>query len=761
MELTMPLAEQDINSIPNTPAPQVSPIQPTGQGNQVAQVQPPIGGSNQATLPPATNLDPQVVAVAQTIKNLESQGNYNAVGDNGSSMGAYQWNNGSQPVAQGATPINWQNAAQEYLGDKNAPMTPANQNYVAYQQIAAYKAKGLSPNSIDALWNGASPDPNNPGQYIHNNPQRATQFSQALQQTIQGMPQGQSQGQGQTQGQNQGQPPSVGGFLQNVAGSAGNLLGNIGNAVLHPIQTVEGLGSAAVGGLQEAGGEQNSNTVAFDNLKNYFVNRYGSVSNLEHTIYTDPVGFAADLSTVLGVGAGALGVAGKAAELGGLGNAAIDAGGADFIASAEGGGGVSQSTEAIGLAGGLKSTASALATGAKYTNPLTPVVEGAGALLNSTRNVSDIISNPTDYSAENIANSTSEKITQDIQNAIETKRIDLSDTGSGYTPFRETPTAITTQPDDIDNILRDSLKVNITDGVIKPTSTSLLRDQPSISKLQNVYNTYKPDFLNGSMDSEKLLNMRTDLAKIAFNDYGVKDTDVASMAAKVRSVINDTYREQIPGLSKLDEDYSSKLNKLDELQDGLVYKTGSNKGELKTSFINSASKAIEKGDAEKLAQLEELSPGITRRLQIMKTIKDLGDPSFTTSLVEKGGVVGGLLTGNIKGAALALTSIILSKPAIAIPLLRAVGANLDLVKQIMGNLAKGVTAGAVVSNAQQSMPQDSGQQTTTDQSPQTTPSPAIQNGSSSSNVTTQTSQYQAAIAAGYTPAEINAYLATQ
>ena len=159
-----------------------SPIQP-------AQIVPPIGSQSSVNQPPpmqSSQIDPQVVAVANAIKNVESQGNYNALGDNGSSMGAYQWNNGPTPVAQGQTPKNWQAAAQKYLGSSSAPMTPANQNYVAYQQIAAYKAQGLTPDSIDALWNGATPSTTQPGQYTHINSQRATAFANALQNIVSG-----------------------------------------------------------------------------------------------------------------------------------------------------------------------------------------------------------------------------------------------------------------------------------------------------------------------------------------------------------------------------------------------------------------------------------------------------------------------------------------------------------------------------------------------------------------------------------------------
>lgn len=682
------------------PQPVLSPIQP----------QQPVSQPTSQSTPQISNsvpqgLDPIAYTLTKAIGLQESGGDYTAQGKSGE-YGAYQ-----------NIPGTW--AARSAAAGINVPInqaTPEQQNEVMYKWVSSKLAAGYTPAEVASMQNAGEGAPDaykgNSGTNAEGVKYDTAAYVQEVQKYAEQLfNQSQTAPQASQNAPGAAQDPSLGGFGSNILSSGANFAGNLLNAVAHPLQTGQNLLETGAGALQEAGGQTNDNTAKFDQLKDYFVNRYGGISNLEHTLYTDPVGFAADLSTVLGTGAGALGIAGKAAELGGLGSAAIDAGGADFIAGAEGTGGISQSTEASGLAGGLKIASNALGTGAKYTNPLTPAVAVAGALLNKTADLSDIIANPKNYTAENIANSSAEAITKDVENAIQTNRDSLSETGAGYAPFRETPVSITTAPADLDNILRDSLKVNVTDGVIEPNSTSLIRDQASINKLQGVYNTFKSDFLKGSMDSEKLLNLRTDLAKIAYNDLGIKNTDVAKMAAKVRGAVNNTYRAQVPGLADLDTEYSGKLDKLDELQDGLIYKTGSNKGELKTSFINSAGKAVKNGDTDKLAQLEELVPGITKRLQVMKTIKELGDPSFTTSLVEKGGVVGGLLTGNIKGAALALTSIILSKPSIAVPLLRAVGANMELVKTIMANLSKSVTAGAVQNNVQQSTPQQPQEQT--------------------------------------------------
>ncbi len=116
------------------------------------------------TLQDGTQLDPKVVKVMRAIRQVESGGDYNAVGDNGESHGAYQWNKDHFKVA-----------AKQYLGDENAPMTPANQNKVAYSQMKKYKDEGRQPEEIAALWKDMAT-----GTYAYNKPEYGEKFRQAL-----------------------------------------------------------------------------------------------------------------------------------------------------------------------------------------------------------------------------------------------------------------------------------------------------------------------------------------------------------------------------------------------------------------------------------------------------------------------------------------------------------------------------------------------------------------------------------------------------
>lgn len=91
--------------------------------------------------------DPTVIALSKAIFHHESGGDFNAVGDAGTSHGAGQW--------QAPT---WKAQAKDILGDENSQMTPENQKAVIQGTVAKRKAAGLNPAQIAAEWNSGSPE---------------------------------------------------------------------------------------------------------------------------------------------------------------------------------------------------------------------------------------------------------------------------------------------------------------------------------------------------------------------------------------------------------------------------------------------------------------------------------------------------------------------------------------------------------------------------------------------------------------------------
>lgn len=100
-------------------------------------------------------LDPSIVALTKAIGQQESGGNYNAPKGADGEYGAYQM-----------TPSFIQNNAPKYLSDYKAgtPLTPAQQDELAYNVIKARGQAGLNPAQIASEWNSGNPnaykDPN-------------------------------------------------------------------------------------------------------------------------------------------------------------------------------------------------------------------------------------------------------------------------------------------------------------------------------------------------------------------------------------------------------------------------------------------------------------------------------------------------------------------------------------------------------------------------------------------------------------------------
>ena len=132
--------------------------------------------------------------------------------------------------------------------------------------------------------------------------------------------------------------------VRNIPSSAAQFFGNVVQAVTSPVETAKGLGLAAAGGIAKveqavlpesvrnfvrslaASPENYDQAVAAANaVGGFYKDRYGSVERLKNTLATDPVGAAADLSTLLAGGATAAGtVAPRSAAVLGTASRVID-----------------------------------------------------------------------------------------------------------------------------------------------------------------------------------------------------------------------------------------------------------------------------------------------------------------------------------------------------------------------------------------------------------------------------------------------------
>jgi len=104
--------------------------------------------------------------------------------------------------------------------------------------------------------------------------------------------------------------------IGNIPESAGRFISGITQTVAHPLQTGSNLLNVAAGGLQNLLAPESFKTSgnpllysqqaeqAASAVGQFYKERYGGIRNIGETIKTDPVGFAADVSVLTGLGAG-------------------------------------------------------------------------------------------------------------------------------------------------------------------------------------------------------------------------------------------------------------------------------------------------------------------------------------------------------------------------------------------------------------------------------------------------------------------------
>jgi hypothetical protein len=104
------------------------------------------------TTPQDTSVDPTALALSRAIRQQEGGDYTNMTGDNGTSAGAYQWNNGKLPLQKGDIPANFKSGATQF-GLDPTDFSQTNQDHLAYLQIKHDLDSGLSQSQVAAKWN--------------------------------------------------------------------------------------------------------------------------------------------------------------------------------------------------------------------------------------------------------------------------------------------------------------------------------------------------------------------------------------------------------------------------------------------------------------------------------------------------------------------------------------------------------------------------------------------------------------------------------
>lgn len=329
-------------------------------------------------------------------------------------------------------------------------------------------------------------------------------------------------------------------------------------------------------------------------------------------------------------------------------------------------------------------TKTSSAIGSAAANLASGATKFAGSQLTglSPKTLEQIVTNPREFSQQAQTSITRPALAQDVGTAIADRQAALSDTGAEYSGVRTGTNPIPVDPTYLDKLISETTKLDVKEGKLVASGNSSVRLPSDVNALQTkLYNVWAPEFAKGYLTPEQYLNFRADLSKMAYNDSGIgKSGDLARFGEIMRGKANTDLRPHVPGLTELDAKYAPQITELKQLSAGLVDKEGG----LTQAAINKIANATGKGKDPQLARLEELHPGITDKIKILKAVEDIQNSRENKPGTYTRAAVGfaGLATFN----PYLVVSAVLSLPEFAVPILRGVGYSNELIGKTLNTL---------------------------------------------------------------------------
>lgn len=190
--------------------------------------------------------------------------------------------------------------------------------------------------------------------------------------------------------------------------------------------------------------------------------------------------------------------------------------------------------------------------------------------------------------------------------------------GKEYETIKQANTPIQLPEKWVDQVLRDKYKLEVTDKGIKVGGESAVL---SDAEAKNLYDTVVA-FQNAN-SAQSFFKLRERIDNFAnFGEALGKKDNLERISQDLYHKLNELGRPQIKDLEKIDKPISKAFSLLKdpELKNRLFDK----KGEIKTKFEGEDVVALlNKSNKSTLKRLEELLPGITEQLKVMKAIESI------------------------------------------------------------------------------------------------------------------------------------------
>lgn len=421
--------------------------------------------------------------------------------------------------------------------------------------------------------------------------------------------------------------------VKNIPQSSRKMIEDTASTVLHPIDTIKGVASLAEGatvgklldhmGMPEQAQEHNVDSA--NAVWGALSDRYGGVDNILSTLQNDPVGFAADLSTVLTGAGGAAklaGTLGKVAKVADVGSAVMKAGAA---------------VDPVNVAGKVASLPGKIPKVKDFPAQLLGVTTGAGPEA-----IKSAMQGGDEFKNAMRGNTTQDEIVTNVRDAVSEVR---NKRGEAYrTALEQLEKNSQVIPlDGIEKTFNDALT---TFRVKRDPQTGALSNKGSAVNGKDLFQLEEMQSIIKEWKSDPTLHNAAglDTLKRRLDDFYSDSSNVRALITKVRNDVKKTIVDAVPEYSKMTKDYEVASNYLKEVDRAL---STSDKAMRDTTMRKLASTSRENFAFRKdlLSELERLT-GKDLSSAISGAAMDSWMPK---GLVAKLGG-GGLLTGGVASA---------------------------------------------------------------------------------------------------------------
>lgn len=323
--------------------------------------------------------------------------------------------------------------------------------------------------------------------------------------------------------------------------SAGRFARDVAQPFIHPVETAKSLKDLGLGILEKTGLKESAGHEKYaDAVGQFFVDRYGSIEKAKHTLETDPVGMAADVSMFLTGGGSAAarlpGIAGKIGEVTRTAGRVIDPlVGAGKVAKGVGYAG-SEVLGALGSHTGGKPLQIAAKAGAEGG-------EGARAFQENLRGA---------VPAEAALESARQGLAQMVEQRGAAYRTEMAKLGLADKPLNF---------DKIDDALTKATEVKTYKGVdISPTTTEI---RQKMTEAVQMWRRLGPEF-HTAEGFDKLKQMLGDI-----RDGTERGSPERLAANKVYGAVRQAIIDEAPQYKKVMEAYEEASNRIKEMEKSL------------------------------------------------------------------------------------------------------------------------------------------------------------------------------------------------